>query len=118
LDAGTVPDAVKAALLQDADRYTWVAAAVGANRAAGFQLATERSVMPIGGFNGSDPSPTLEQFKEYVRQGKLHWFISGGDFGRNLGGSQEAQAIEAWVTSTFTPTRIDGVTLYDLSATS
>lgn len=31
--------------------------------------------MPIGGFNGSDPSPTLEQFKAYVKAGRIHWFI-------------------------------------------
>lgn len=34
-------------------------------------------VMPIGGFNGSDPSPTLTQFKAYVAAGKIHYFIGG-----------------------------------------
>ena len=29
-------------------------------------------MMPIGGFNGSDPSPTLEQFQQYVAEGKIH----------------------------------------------
>ena len=43
--------AVTDALLADADQFTWVAAAVGANSAAGYQLATERPVMAIGGFN-------------------------------------------------------------------
>ncbi|HEX6888886.1 MAG TPA: glycosyltransferase family 39 protein, partial [Candidatus Nanopelagicales bacterium] len=51
--------ALTAALSEDADSYTWVAAAVGANSAAGYQLATQRPVMAIGGFNGSDASPTL-----------------------------------------------------------
>ena len=59
-------------LLEDADSYDWVAATVGANSAAGYQLATERSVMPIGGFNGSDPSPTLAQFQDYVADGRIH----------------------------------------------
>jgi hypothetical protein len=117
LDAATVSEAVQAALLEDADRYTWVAAAVGAQRAAGFQLATERSVMPIGGFNGSDPSPTLEQFQQYVTDGRIHWFIGGGGgFGQNLGGSEEPQTIAQWVAASFPSTTIDGVTLYDLSA--
>ena len=34
--------------------------------------------MPIGGFNGSDPSPTLAQFQQYVADGRIHWFIGGG----------------------------------------
>ncbi len=63
---------------------TWIAATTGAaNSAAGYQLATDDPVMAIGGFNGSDPSPTLAQFQQYVRDGKVHWFISGGGFGGN-----------------------------------
>lgn len=50
-------------LLVDAENYTWAGAAVGANNAAGYQLATEEPVMPLGGFNASDPSPTLQQFQ-------------------------------------------------------
>src|SRR5205085_5863252 len=46
---------VVTALQQDSDRYTWVAAAVGSNTAAGYQLATDDPVMAIGGFNGTDP---------------------------------------------------------------
>jgi hypothetical protein len=71
--------------------------------------------MPIGGFNGSDPSPTLAQFQQYVAGGDIHWFISGGGFGQSMGGSQQATAIENWVTSNFTAVTVDGVTLYDLS---
>ena len=78
LDAAEVDEQVSAALAQDASSYTWVAAAVGSNRAAGYQLATELPVMPIGGFNGSDPSPTLAQFQQYVSDGQIHWFIAGG----------------------------------------
>ena len=58
--------------------YTWVAATVGSNNAAGYQLATGEPVMAIGGFNGSDPSPTLAQFQQYVAEGKIHYFIAGG----------------------------------------
>ena len=41
-------------------------------------------VMAIGGFNGTDPSPTLAQFQAYVRAGKIHYFLAsgGGGFGR------------------------------------
>ena len=37
--------------------------------------------MAIGGFNGSDPSPTLAQFKAYVAAGRIHYFIASGGGG-------------------------------------
>ncbi|MBX6391791.1 MAG: glycosyltransferase family 39 protein, partial [Frankia sp.] len=69
LGAATPGDNLVALLRADADDYTWVAATVGANNAAGYQLATGEPVMPVGGFNGTDPSPTLAQFQEYVAEG-------------------------------------------------
>ena len=70
--------------------------------------------MPIGGFNGSDPSPTLSQFEAYVKAGKIHYFIASGGFGGQMGGSQAASEIAAWVEQNFTSTTVGGVTLYDL----
>ena len=52
-----------------AGSYRWVAATVNSNSAAGYQLATDDPVMAIGGFNGTDPAPTLAQFETYVRDG-------------------------------------------------
>ena len=100
---------------QDASDYTWVAAAVGSNTAAGYQLATEEPVMAIGGFNGSDPSPTLAEFEELVADGEIHWFIGGSGFGQSTGGSDASSDIASWVAATFDATTVDGVTLYDLS---
>jgi hypothetical protein len=71
-------------------------------------------VMPIGGFNGSDPSPTLAQFRQYVAEKRIHYFIGGAGFNAN-GGSRAAQEIAAWVAQNFTATTIDGVTMYDLT---
>ena len=103
-----------------------MAAAVGSNSAAGYQLATQQPVMAVGGFNGSDPSPTLAQFKAWVAAGKIHYFIgSGGSggfggFGGSGGGGPSAggstsSAIASWVESTFTAQTVDGVTVYDLT---
>ena len=93
-----------------------MAAAIGANSAAGFQLATELPVMPLGGFNGTDPSPTLAQFQQYVRDGKIHYFVAGGGImGRSGGAESAASDISAWVAATFTPNTVDGITLYDLT---
>jgi hypothetical protein len=71
--------------------------------------------MPIGGFNGSDPSPTLAQFRRYVADGKVHWFIAGGIGMRSDGGSRSSQQIASWVAATFPSQTVDGVTLYDLT---
>ncbi|RBY74881.1 glycosyl transferase [Geodermatophilus sp. TF02-6] len=115
LDAREVSEEVSTVLSQDASSYTWVAAAVGSNDAAGYQLATELPVMPIGGFNGSDPSPTLAQFQQYVADGQIHWFIGGGMGMRSDGGSDSASEIATWVAENFPATTVDGVTLYDLT---
>lgn len=118
LDGSEASAALTALLLQDADSYTWVAATVGANNAAGYQLATERSVMPLGGFSGSDPSPTLAEFQADVAAGEIHYFISGSGFGRSAGGSSASSEITTWVTSTFTAQTVDGATVYDLTQPS
>jgi hypothetical protein len=115
LDATHAGQQVVAALEADAGSYTWVAAAVGANNAAGYQLATGDPVMAIGGFNGSDPSPTLAQFQQYVADGQVHWFIGGGMGMASDGGSSASAEIAAWVQENFTAQTIDGVTMYDLS---
>ena len=71
LNATSPSSAILKKLESDASSYTWAAATVGANNAAGYQLASGLSVMPIGGFNGSDPSPTLAQFKAWVDAGRI-----------------------------------------------
>jgi hypothetical protein len=72
--------------------------------------------MAIGGFNGSDPSPTLDQFKQHVADGEIHYFIAGGGMG-GMGRSGEgtSSAISEWVTQTFEARTVDGITIYDLS---
>jgi len=115
LNGSQVGAQVKALLLKDADSYTWVAATIGSNNASGYQLATEKSVMPIGGFNGSDPSPTLAQFKARVAAGQIHYFIGGTGMGQASGGSGASSEISAWVAATFTAKTVSGVTLYDLT---
>ncbi|THA37759.1 glycosyltransferase family 39 protein [Streptomyces sp. A1547] len=112
-----------AALRKDAEKYTWAAAAVGAQNAASYQLASGRPVMPIGGFNGSDPSPTLAKFQEYVRTGKVHYFIGGNDGAGGEGqamrggpGGGTSSAISTWVKANFRSTTVGGATFYDLTA--
>ncbi|GLY26804.1 glycosyltransferase family 39 protein [Kineosporia sp. NBRC 101731] len=121
LNATTPSDEMVAALQANADDYTWVAATVGSNNASGYQLASEEPVMAIGGFNGTDPAPTLDEFKAYVAAGKIHYFIPGSTMsGSSSSGSDAATEITEWVEANYATTTIDGTTVYDLtqSATS
>lgn len=112
LNGQTVNAKVEAALKKNASDYTWAAAAIGSQNAASYQLASGKPVMAIGGFNGSDPSPTLAQFKQYVADGKIHYFLSSDDGdGRDRGNT----SISTWVKATFKKVTVDGTTLYDLT---
>jgi 4-amino-4-deoxy-L-arabinose transferase-like glycosyltransferase len=110
-------------LLQSgASHFTWVAATVNSNNAAGYQLGSDEPVMAIGGFNGTDPAPTLAQFEKYVAEGKVHYFIAGGGgFGGGGAGaraSDDASQISSWVEAHFASQTVGGVTVYDLTARS
>ena len=107
--------AVTALLTTDGSSYTWVAATIGSQSASGYQLASEQPVMAVGGFNGSDPPPTLAEFKAYVAAGKIYYFIGGSTGGGGSSSGTSAQ-ISAWVTANFTARTVDSVTLYDLTA--
>ncbi|PWD43457.1 glycosyl transferase [Gordonia paraffinivorans] len=117
---GSTPTVAVVEKLNDgADEYTWVAAAIGSNSASGYQLETGHSVMPIGGFNGSDPSPTLAEFQKLVAEKRIHWFLGGGPGmgGDGMGTDSErpASQISEWVRENFTVVTVDGVTMYDLT---
>jgi hypothetical protein len=117
LSATTPSKALVTALQANASHYTWVAATVNSNSAAGYQLATGDPVMAIGGFNGTDPWPTLATFEQYVHEGKIHYYIAGGFGGGAFGGGGSASTtsqITSWVQSHFTATTIGGTTVYDL----
>ncbi|WP_152364426.1 ArnT family glycosyltransferase [Microlunatus speluncae] len=119
LGGGTVSEQLAARLKEGSAGYTWAAATTGSQAAASYQLATGLAVMAIGGFNGSDPSPTLAEFQQLVAEGKIHYYL-GGDDGQERGrlqngGSRVAEEISTWVSENFTKITIDGVTGYDLS---
>ena len=105
-----------ALLSENASGYRWAAATTGSQNAASYQLASGLPVIAIGGFNGSDPAPTLEQFKAYVEQGLIRYYISSdGMGGTQMGGSDAASQISAWVQENFTAQTVGGATVYDLA---
>jgi hypothetical protein len=114
LGTSTPSDALVTALRTDAASYTWAAAVVGSNNAAGYQLAAELPVMAVGGFNGTDPAPTLEVFQQLVADGKIHYFI-GGSMMQGETGSDAAARISEWVAANFEAETFGGATVYDLS---
>jgi 4-amino-4-deoxy-L-arabinose transferase-like glycosyltransferase len=126
LNATTPGKSLVSLLEGDAGTYKWVAATVNSNSAAGYQLATDDPVMAIGGFNGTDPAPTLAQFETDVAHGDVHYFIAsgggfaGGGFGGggagSGGGTTTASQITSWVESHYTARTVDGVVVYDLTA--
>ncbi len=102
--------------LLDATTTRWAAATTSATAASPYILASDKAVMAIGGFTGSDPYPTLAQFQQYVRSGQISYFLSGGrggfgGFGGRGGGSS---AISTWVEANFTATTVGTTTVYDL----
>ena len=107
-----LPRAGLALLRDDTDDWTWTAAVVG-HRADDLQLAVGAPMMPVGGFAGSDPSPTLAQFRSDVAAHRVHWFVAGA-----TSRSGPAAAITAWVRTHGRAVHVGTTTLYDLSRLS
>jgi 4-amino-4-deoxy-L-arabinose transferase-like glycosyltransferase len=125
----------------DASGYKWVAATSGSDSAAAMELGTGGDpVMAIGGFSGSDPTPTLAAFEQMVAARQVHYFVlSGGGAAGGFGGAggrpgndvsgeanpgtratgraaSDSAQVEAWVESHFTAETVGGSTVYDLTA--
>jgi len=107
-------NAALAQLVEGADSR-WAAASVGSFAVSGLELKTGASIMAIGGFTGSDNSPTLAQFQAYVADHQVRYFIGSDRGGPPHGKSGPGQVITAWVEQNFTPIDVGGTTVYDLS---
>ena len=81
----------------------YLVAVEGSQTAAPYILETGKAVIAMGGFSGSDPTPTLAQFEALVKAGKLHYVYLGGSGGGagggagGGGGSSTAGTIEQWL---------------------
>jgi 4-amino-4-deoxy-L-arabinose transferase-like glycosyltransferase len=117
LDSPTPGPGLTDVLRTDAGKYRWTAAAIGSNNAAGYQLAAGAPVLAVGGFNGTDPAPTLAQFQHYVADQQIHYFVRGAMMMHHGsgGGSNNAQEIATWVRSHFSPTTVENTVVYDLT---
>jgi 4-amino-4-deoxy-L-arabinose transferase-like glycosyltransferase len=109
----TVSSALEKLLEQDASSYKWVAATVGSEAAAPLELATGDAVVAIGGFNGTDPWPTLAGFEELVAKHDIHYYVA--EDSESFGGGQGSSAITKWVATHFTKETVGGETVYNLT---
>ena len=101
-------------LEQDASQYKWIAATEGSQSAAPIELATGGdAVMAIGGFNGTDPSPTLAQFEAMVAKHEIHYYV--GQSNNSFGGGTGSSSITSWVAAHFKSETVGGVTVYNLT---
>lgn len=119
---------------------SYLVATFGAMSSASIITATGESVLPIGGFDGSDPYPSLDAFKKLVAEGKLRFVLGGvqGGMGGGMGGpggmpggpGQQAgtanalagnsSEISSWVTSTCTlvnDSQVASNNVYDCTVT-
>ncbi|GAA1390981.1 ArnT family glycosyltransferase [Luteococcus peritonei] len=100
----------------NATSSTWSAAVIGDQTAAGYILDSDTAVMSIGGWSGTDENVTMEQFKTYVANGEITYFIAGGGMGGGQGGNGSASEITAWVQANYEATTIGGTTVYVLNS--
>ena len=97
----------------------WIVAINSAQEAGSIELATGLPVMAMGGFTGSDPTPTLDQLKSYIASGQLRFVLAsggfgGGGFGGGIGGGSDVSTLrDDWVTSTCKLATDAGTSLYD-----
>ena len=93
-------------LQQNQDDADYLVASFGAQSAAGIILATDGgSVLPIGGFNGNDAVPTLDEFRALIADGSLRYVLATGMAGQGAstpsGGTSTTSAqIREWVEAT------------------
>jgi 4-amino-4-deoxy-L-arabinose transferase-like glycosyltransferase len=69
-------------------------------------LSTGRETLPLGGFSGTVPTPTLDRVRDLVRTGQLRFFLLGWFGGPGFGGADDnagtVGAIESWVRKSCT----------------
>ncbi|WP_133247068.1 glycosyltransferase family 39 protein [Pseudarthrobacter sp. AG30] len=93
----------------------WAAATSASQTAARLQLEVARPVMPLGGFAGSDPSPTLQAFKDKVAGGQICYFLPQDEFLATQPKASTVAEISDWVKTHFQLEMVGGQGIYDLS---
>ena len=94
---------------------TWATAVIGSETAANYQLESGRAVLPLGGFDGTDPYPTLEQFQSLVKDGRVQSLAFQNLPPLTLEGRGESAKILLWVRENFVAEQVGGAVYYELT---
>jgi hypothetical protein len=88
--------------------------------AAPYILAIGDTFLPMGGFSGSVPQPSLSGFQNLVQKGELRYILITGSGGTKGGGSGSMPEINTWVAKNCTkvPSTAYGVAQTSTSAQS
>ena len=96
-------------LKANASESKYQVAMFGGLSAAPYITNTDLSVLPIGGFSGSDPTPTVGEFEKLVMSAQLKYVLAGGmgGMGGGMGGmgsggtttETASSQIDTWVSS-------------------
>jgi 4-amino-4-deoxy-L-arabinose transferase-like glycosyltransferase len=111
---GRIPEEELIGSLRRAQDCTWAAATYPSQTAARLQIALERPVMPLGGFAGNDPSPTLEEFQEKVAGEEVCYLVEQEAFTEVREPEWTSSAISRWVHENYSPERVGNTTVYRL----
>lgn len=113
---GYAPEpAVVAQIKRNASTYRWAAATPGALNSANYQLAAELPVLPVGGFNGGTPFPSVAQFQSMVASGQVRYYVSRSDAKDIAAEAGFADHVTAWVRENYKSQRFGDADLFDLS---
>lgn len=134
--SNTGTDALLSYLKTNRHGAKYLVAMFGTMTAAPYITASGENIVPIGGFDGADPSPTLSQLKRWVRAGDLRYVLVSGGMGGGMSGgmggvaggpggaggsagnsttsagSSNTTAIQSWVTANCKLTDYSGGSLY------
>jgi len=116
---GSISSSTLAYLQQNQGDAKYLVAVFGAQTAAGIILQTDgASVLPIGGFSGSDPVPTLAAFQQLVADGDVKYVLVSGSGGGMGGGASSGTSteIQTWVEANCTQVTDSASGLYQCSA--
>jgi hypothetical protein len=107
LGGNTSDSALLQYLVANRGNATWIVATSESQEAGSIEIATGLPVMAMGGFTGSDPTPTLEELKRYIASGQLRFILvnSGGGGGGGFGGTTDRSA---WISANCTTVNYGG----------
>jgi 4-amino-4-deoxy-L-arabinose transferase-like glycosyltransferase len=104
---GSISSEAVAYLQEHQGSATYLLAAVGSQTTSQVIIDTGEPVVTIGGFSGSDPTPTASQLAKLVADGELKYVLLSD--GGGMGGRGASDALTTWVKEH--GTAVDDVTV-------